>query len=161
MRSVWPLSKSHSRSVRVTMSPRRHGARRRHRHGDDPQPYGLRACGWFGRFQVPHPQRSVIRARDGPAAVGGDRHGRRPRPLAFEHAQQFGRSPGPRPAAFGPSERRDGPAAIGRHRHGMTAVAMGFERAQCLAALQVPEPAAFGHPKPRRHGAHRALPPPH
>ena len=107
-------------------------------------------------LQVPEPQRSVTEADTARRPSGVTATARR-RSYGLRTCAVFGRSPGPRAAASGPSEARHGPAPIGRYRHGTDPVGMAFERTQCLAAPS-PIAAVFGHTRPTRHGA-SALPP--
>src|SRR5271166_1013653 len=90
-------------------------------------------------LQVPKPQRSVHRSRDGTAAVGRHRHGPDPVRMAFERADRLTALQVPEPQRS-ILRSRNGTAAVGRHRHGPDPVRMAFERADRLAALQVPEP---------------------
>jgi hypothetical protein len=68
-------------------------------------------------LQVPQPQRSVTRSRDGTAAVGRDRHGPDPVRMALERADRLAALQVPEPQRAVP-RGRDGTAPIGRHLYG-------------------------------------------
>jgi hypothetical protein len=60
----------------------------RYRHGPDTAPMAFERAQCLAGLQVPEPQRSVIRGRDGAVPIRHYRHGADPAPMAFERADQ-------------------------------------------------------------------------
>ena len=68
-------------------SPTRPAPIGRYRHGNDRVRMAFERAQCLAALQVPQPQRSVTRSRDGTASVGRYRHGIDPARMAFERAQ--------------------------------------------------------------------------
>ena len=139
VRRVSPVARSHSRSV-LSSEPERA------RLPSASTATALTATGvpfegaqgLAGR-QIPQPQRVVIGAGEGAAAVGQHRHRVDRIGVPFEGAQGLaGREiPQPQRVVIGAGE---GAAAVGQHRHRADRSGVPFEGAQGLAGRQIPQP---------------------
>ena len=98
----------------------------RDRHGPDPARMAFKRAQCLAGFQVPEPQRSVIRACHSPAPIGRYRHGPEAG-MALERADRLAalQVPNPQRSVI---RARDRAATVGRYRHSIDPAGMAFER---------------------------------
>ena len=109
MRTISPLSESHTSSAPVSEPHMAHRPSGVTANGADQVGMACESAHRLAALQVPHPQRTVSRGRDGAAPVRRYGYGTNQIPYGLREYALSGHSPSPTPAAYGqPMPRRRG-----------------------------------------------------